>query len=35
MLQKQVFQIPALLLFTLAYDQSSLDYGGSFGEEKN
>lgn len=31
---KASFQIPALLPFSLPYDQSSLDYGGSFGKKK-
>lgn len=28
------FHIPALLLFSLLYDQASLDYTGGFGEKK-
>lgn len=31
---KASFQIPALLLFSSPYDQSSLDYTGGFGEKK-
>lgn len=32
---KASFQIPALLLFSLPYDQSSLDYSGGFGGKEN
>lgn len=32
---KASFQIPALLLFSLPYDQSSLDYSGVFGGKEN